>query len=190
MLVNNQANRNSKSIFISVHQESEDRMMAGQSDASKCSSVENGKGSGTISYARVAQMNRDKLLVPGQAAGYNGPHAVPLMKQSSVDSSQDDRRSLVDKEHSISSVGSRSQPSSVSGQDGRVQSARRTNDNLNGYDGVHPHQNGSASSAGPSDAGNHDDNEGYVEVTKHKHVQRPHPQRSNGTIPRRYAGGL
>ncbi|OQV22418.1 putative La-related protein [Hypsibius exemplaris] len=167
-------------------------------------------GKGGMSWSRVAQINRDKLPVASGSGSVasGGSAKAPLTKQSSLDSSsqsQEDKRSVVDKDHSVASSsggggggggGGRSKGHAGSGSgSGRPRFPRQSHNNnnlmANGHDDSHYQQGGGYTNGGTSSAQHSNnasgttspttgmpedaDNEGFIEVVKH-HKQPHHQQ--------------
>lgn len=168
-------------------------------EASKNLPVENGKG-GTISYARIAQMNRDKLAVPACPSGSVSSGTVsnrgpPLAKQTSMDSSsqsQEDKRSVKHENIQQSSSGPVAHPSPKSPyfRDNRMHQNRHFPEVMNGHDDQHGYLNGNSGviekkdSNNDSAAGLEEDTEGFTEVIKHKPLR--HDRHFRGSM--RYGG--
>ncbi|XP_055335301.1 la-related protein 4-like isoform X3 [Paramacrobiotus metropolitanus] len=158
--------------------------------------AENGK-SGTVSYARVAQMNRDKLLPPASAsvssssaASNRGP---PLTKQSSLDSSghsQEDRRSVKQEWNHVEVGGG--------GPKGVAHGATFFERNEGTVNGIHDSQylldsshinGGVEGEMGKEEGQESNDTEGFTEVTKHHKAHVRHDRHHRATGPMRYSGG-
>lgn len=155
-------------------------------------SVENGK-SGVISYARIAQLNRDKVVAPVSASGSlsasGSTRGPPVAKQTSIDSSshnsQEDRRSV----------------KSDRPQSGNVSKSSSFRDNRPQYDYFEDTPNGCEIRSQPQDTahvngnlgdvdrrednGGEEDTEGFTAVIKHKPVRH---DRYRGNAPMRYGG--